>query len=50
MMTTHWTRGVLVLGLGGLLIAGCAAELFKEETVSERFDTAKKKLAEYLAI
>lgn len=49
MMTTHWTRGLLVLGLGGVLIAGCAAGLFKEETVAERFDTAMKKLAERCA-
>lgn len=46
MTTTGWTRGLLVLGLGGLLIAGCAAGLFKEATVAERFDTAMKNLAE----
>jgi hypothetical protein len=49
MMVTHWTRGLLVLSLGGLLIAGCAAGLFKEETVAERFDAAMKKLAERCA-
>jgi hypothetical protein len=46
MRTTGWARGLLVLSLGGLLISGCAAGLFKEETVTERFDTAMKKLAE----
>lgn len=45
MRATDWTRGLLVLGLGGLLISGCAASLFKEDTVAERFDTAMKKLA-----
>lgn len=45
-MTGDWTRGLLVLGLGGLLIAGCAASFFKDETVAERFDKAMKKLAE----
>jgi hypothetical protein len=49
MRATDWTRGLLVLGLGGLLISGCAAGLFKEETVAERFDTAMKKLAERCA-
>ena len=49
MTITCWTRGLLVLGLGGVLIAGCAAGLFKEETVAERFDTAMKKLAERCA-
>lgn len=49
MMTIGWIRGLLVLGLGGLLISGCAAGLFKEKTVSERFDTAMKKLAERCA-
>ncbi len=44
-----WTRGVLVLSLGWLLIAGCAASFFKEETVGERFDKAMKKLAERCA-
>lgn len=49
MIATDWTRGLLVLGLGGVLIAGCAASLFKEETVAERFDNAMKKLAERCA-
>ena len=49
MRATDWTRGLLVAGLSGLLIAGCAAGLFKEETVAERFDTAMKKLAERCA-
>ncbi len=49
MMTIGWIRGLLVLGLGGLLISGCAAGLFKEKTVAERFDTAMKKLAERCA-
>lgn len=49
MMTTHWARGLLVFGLGSVLIAGCAAGLFKEKTVAERFDTAMKKLAERCA-
>jgi hypothetical protein len=46
---THWTRGLLIFGLGGVMIAGCAAGLFKEETVAERFDTAMKNLAERCA-
>jgi hypothetical protein len=49
MRATGWTRGLLVLSLGGLLISGCAAGLFKEATVAERFDTAMKKLAERCA-
>jgi hypothetical protein len=49
MIATGWMRGLLVLSLGGLLISGCAAGLFKEETVAERFDTAMKKLAERCA-
>lgn len=49
MTTTGWVRGLLVLSLGGLLISGCAAGLFKEETVAERFDIAMKKLAERCA-
>jgi len=47
MMTTHWTRGLLVLGLGGLLIAGCAASVFKkDETPGQRFDREMKVFAE----
>jgi hypothetical protein len=49
MRLTGWARGLVVLGLGSVLIAGCAAGLFKEETVAERFDTAMKKLAERCA-
>ena len=49
MRATGWIRGLLVLSLGGLLISGCAAGLFKKETVAERFDTAMKKLAERCA-
>ena len=49
MRAADWTRGLLVLSLGGLLISGCAAGLFKEDTVAERFDTAMKKLAERCA-
>ncbi len=44
-----WMRGLLVLGLASVLIAGCAAGLFKEATVAERFETAMKKLAERCA-
>lgn len=48
MRTTHWTRGLLVLGLGGLLIAGCAASAFKKsETPSQRFERAMKQRTEY---
>lgn len=50
MMNTHWTRGLLVLGLGGLLIAGCAASVFKkDETPGQRFDRAMKEFAENCA-
>ncbi len=50
MITTHWTRGLMVLGLGGLLIVGAAATLFaKDETPGERFEKAMKKKAEYCA-
>jgi hypothetical protein len=50
MMTTHWTRGLLVLGLGGLLIAGCAAGLsVKNDTPGQRFERAMKQLAENCA-
>jgi hypothetical protein len=48
-MIGDWTRGLLVMGLGGLLIAGCAASFFKDETVAERFDKAMKRLAERCA-
>jgi hypothetical protein len=50
MMTTHWTRGLLVLALGGLLIVGCAAGAFnKEETPGQRFDREMKVFAENCA-
>ena len=50
MMTTHWTRGLLVMGLGGLLIAGCAAGLSaKNETPGQRFDREMKVFAENCA-
>jgi hypothetical protein len=50
MMTTHWTRGLLVMGLGGLLIAGCAASVFKkDETPGQRFDREMKVFAENCA-
>ena len=50
MMATDWTRGLLVLGLGGVLIAGTGASfLNKEETPGERFEKAMKKKAEYCA-
>ena len=42
-------RYAITLALGLVLIGGCAAGLFKEETVAERFDTAMKKLAERCA-
>ena len=50
MMAIHWTRGLLVLGLGGLLIAGCAAGLSaKNETPGQRFDREMKVFAENCA-
>ena len=50
MMTTHWTRGLLMLSLGGLLIAGCAAGLSaKNETPGQRFDREMKVFAENCA-
>lgn len=50
MMTTHWTRGLLALGLGGLLIAGCAAGLSAQnETPGQRFDREMKVFAENCA-
>jgi hypothetical protein len=48
-LTLIGMRGLLVLSLGTVLITGCAAGLFKEETVEERFDAAMKKLAERCA-
>lgn len=45
MRITSWTRGLLVLGLGGVLIAGCATSLFgKEQTPGERFQKAIEKI------
>jgi hypothetical protein len=50
MTTTGWTRGLLVLGLGGLLIAGCAASPFtKDETPGQHFDREMKVFAENCA-
>ena len=49
MRAIRWIRGLLVLSLSGVMIADCAAGLFKEETVAERFDTAMKKRAERCA-
>lgn len=46
MLATGWTRGLLVLGLGGVLIAGCAGSLLvKDETPGQRFDRAMKEFA-----
>ena len=40
MSTTAWARGLLLLGLGGLLIAGCAAALLlSQEAVAEAQET-----------
>ena len=41
--------GTMVIGLVLVMITGCAASFFKEETVAERFDKAMKKLAERCA-
>jgi hypothetical protein len=50
MMATSWTRGFLVLGLGGVLIAGCAAGAFtKDETPGQHFDRMMKEFAENCA-
>jgi hypothetical protein len=50
MMGRSWTRELLVLGLGGLLIAGCAAGLSpKNETPGQRFDREMKVFAENCA-
>lgn len=46
MTTAGWTRRLLVLSLGGLLIAGCAAGLSaKDETPGQRFDREMKVFA-----
>ena len=50
MSATGWTRGLLVLSLGGLLITGCAANAFtKDETPGQRFDREMKEFAEKCA-
>ena len=50
MMTTPWIRGLLVLGLGGLLIAGCAASVFqKDETPGQHFDRMMTEFADNCA-
>src|SRR5262245_54414128 len=50
MNTTGWMRGLLVLGVGGLLIAGCAASVFKNnETPGQHFDRVMKQFAENCA-
>ncbi|CUS38402.1 conserved hypothetical protein [Candidatus Nitrospira nitrosa] len=41
--------GTLVIGLVLVMLTGCAASFFKEETVADRFDKAMKKLAERCA-
>ncbi|HEY5627008.1 MAG TPA: hypothetical protein VIR79_03615 [Nitrospira sp.] len=50
MSITGWVRGLMALGLGGVLIAGCAASVFKKaETPGQRFDRAMKRLTENCA-
>jgi len=50
MRATGWARGLVVLGLGGLLIAGCAAGLSsKNETPGQHFDRMMKEFAENCA-
>jgi hypothetical protein len=50
MRATGWARGLLVLSLSGLLIAGCAAGLSpKNETPGKRFDREMKVFAENCA-
>lgn len=50
MSATGWTHGLLVLGLGGLLIAGCAASVFKKDkTPGQHFDRMMKEFAENCA-
>jgi len=46
MTSAQCPRGLIVLGLAGVLIVGCAASRLKEESVGERFDRAMKTLAE----
>lgn len=49
MKTVQRRVGGVVLGLILVMVTGCAAGLFKEDTVGERFDKAMKKLAERCA-
>jgi hypothetical protein len=50
MSATGWKRGLVVLGLGGLLITGCAAGAFiKDETPGQHFDRMMKQFAENCA-
>ena len=50
MTTTGWARGLLMLGLGGLLIAGCATGLSAQnETPGQHFDRMMKEFAENCA-
>ncbi len=49
MKTAQGRVGGVVLGLILVMVTGCAAGLFKEDTVGERFDKAMKKLAERCA-
>ena len=49
MKTAQGRMGGVVLGLILVMVTGCAAGLFKEDTVAERFDKAMKKLAERCA-
>ena len=49
MRKVHEHMGGMVLGLILVIVTGCAASLFKEDTVSERFDKAMKKRAERCA-
>ena len=49
MKQAYGRMGGVVLGLVLVMVTGCAAGLFKEDTVGERFDKAMKKLAERCA-
>ena len=46
---TSGRMGIVVIGLVLVMVTGCAASFFKEETVAERFDKGMKKLAERCA-
>lgn len=48
-MLTAGRIGLIVIGLVLVMVTGCAASFFKEETVAERFNKAMKKLAERCA-